>query len=105
MRRVCIVATGLRDLTTTMTMKREGLRVKWEELKLEVEQRVKVEGLKGEEAKESRGLVSLRSVTKEAEPTTTEGLWLTGRGIEEWLDRQLDTEVDMMSKMCMHWLK
>lgn len=84
-------------------MKREWLKVKWEELKVEeveprkmweelkveevVEQRVKEEGLK-----ESRGLVRQRNVTREVEPTTTEGLWLTGRETEEWLD-QLDTEV------------
>ena len=71
-------------------------REKWEELKVEeeLEQRVtKEEDLKEEEeGEESRGLVSQRSATREVEPTTTEGLWLTGREIEEWLDHQLDTE-------------
>ena len=66
-------------------------REKWEELKVEeeVEQGMKEEGQR-EEEEESRGLVSPRSATREVEPTTTEGLWLTGRETEEWLDHQLD---------------
>ena len=82
-------------------VKREWLKVKWEELRVEeVEPRAKWEELKvGEEAElrvmevglkeevegeeESRGLVSPRSVTREVEPTITEGLWLTGRETEE----------------------
>ena len=61
-------------------------REKWEELRVEPEE----EGLKGV-GEESRSLVSLRSATREVEPTTTERLWPTGRETEEWLD-QLDTE-------------
>ena len=81
-------------------MKREWLKVKWEELRVEeVDPREKWEELRVEPEEEglkvvgeSRSLVSPRSATKEVEPTTTEGLWLTGRETEEWLDHQLDTE-------------
>jgi hypothetical protein len=82
-------------------MKREWIKAKWEELRVEprekweevkaVEPRVKEEGLKGA-GEESRSLASPRSATREVEPTTTEGLWPIGRETEEWLDHQLDTE-------------
>ena len=65
-------------------------RGKWEELKVEeeVEQRVKEEGLKGQGEQRSH-----QSNIKEVELTTIEGLWLTGRETEEWLDLLLGTEV------------
>jgi hypothetical protein len=70
-------------------------REKWEDVKLEeeAEPRVKEAGLKGA----SRSLVSLRSTTREVEPTTVEGLWPIGREIEEWLDHQLDTDLLTMN--------
>ena len=70
-------------------------REKWEELREEeeAEPRVKEVELKVEE--ESRDLVSRRSVTREVEPITIEGLWLIGRETEEWLD-QLGTDCHFM---------
>ena len=62
-------------------------REKWEELRVDPEE----EGLK-QAGEESRGLVSPRSATREVEPITIEELWPIGRETEEWLDHQLDTE-------------
>ena len=73
------------------------LRKKWEELKVEeeeVEQGMKEEGQREEVGEESRDLVSPRNATREVEPTTTEELWLTGRETEDRMaqDHQLDTD-------------